>query len=312
MNMSLEAENIFCTILTKGRVYQGLALLESLTKVIPNTFYLYVLCADEESFSLLKKINNKHLYLIQEKELEQEIVALKKQRKIHEYCWTLKPVLIEHLMMRYPLTKRVTYLDSDLYFWQNPTIIFAKQPDCSVLLSIEEKYKPSWKKSKKWKLIQITGLYNSGFISFKQDANALLAVKWWKEQCVSSCKISPEEGTFGDQKYLDDLPRLFSNVCMITTPGVNIGPWNYLKYHFSLVDSSIFIDEDKLIFYHFSSLRVEGKNKFTILYPVKTKKLPFIYMMYKHALNNAIKLAQKADPNFNIFATTEDLQRYWK
>ena len=90
--------------------------------------------------------------------MDVDIQSLKEERKIHEYCWTLKPVLCEHVMTHYSSIKRVTYLDSDLYFWENPSKIFKNQPNCSVLLSIEEKYKPNWKKSSQRKMIKITGI----------------------------------------------------------------------------------------------------------------------------------------------------------
>lgn len=311
MSDKLDSENVFCTILTKGRLYQGLALLTSLNRVMGEDFFIFILCIDDESHSVLKKIKWNTFHLITEKELDAGIQSLKEERKIHEYCWTLKPVLCEHVMTNYSSIKRVTYLDSDLYFWENPNKIFKNQPNCSVLLSIEEKYKPNWKKASQRKMIKITGLYNSGFISFKQDKISLQSVKWWKDKCLESCKIAPEEGKFGDQKYLDELPSLFPNICAITTPGVNIGPWNYLKYQFSNVNDSIFIDDSLLIFYHFSSLRVVSKNKVNFVYRVNKKKLPFIYQIYIKAIKDIIDLVEKLDPNFNGFANDNDLQKYW-
>ena len=230
---TLESENVYCTLLTKGRVYQGIAMLMSLNQVIRDPFTVFVYCVDDESYSLFKKLPWDHLVLIHENDFPEEIRTIKETRKIHEYCWTLKPVLCEYVMIHYPSVKRVTYLDSDLYFWEDPGIIVQNQPKCSVLLSIEEKYRPKWNKSRLKRRIKITGLYNSGFISFKRDENGLESIKWWKTQCLNQCSIQPEKGLFGDQKYLDELPKLFSNICSITMPGVNIGPWNRLKYQFS-------------------------------------------------------------------------------
>lgn len=310
-SLILSEEEIYCTILTKSRVYQGLALLESLKNVSPYTFYLYILCLDADTYQLFQKINDPAVVLLTETILEEKIVQLKKHRKMHEYCWTLKPVLIERLLLNNPTMKRVTYLDCDLYFWQNPSIIYASYPNFSVLLSEEEKYNPNWKKSKVRKLTKITGKYNSGFISFKQDKRSLQCVTWWKSQCIKRCEINPKEGVFGDQKYLDQLPDLFPSVCSITMPGVNTGPWNYLKYHFSVKDGDIYIDGNCLIFYHFSSFRVKGKNKFKLLNKKKNQEIPFIYPLYKTQLKKMMKFVQKIDPDFSIEASPEDLKKYW-
>jgi hypothetical protein len=201
-------------------------------------------------------------------------------------------------------------LDSDLYFWGDPRGIFLNQHDCSVLLSIEEKYSPRANQSIQ-RRSKITGLYNSGFISFKQDEIGLQGVTWWKEKCLENCKIAPQEGVFGDQKYLDDLPGLFPAICDITTPGVNVGPWNELKYQFSNADGLIRMDDQLLIFYHFSGIRVTGKNKIQSVNRMNPSKRPFLYQIYYEAINEAIDLVEKIDPTFNGFADEVDLQKYW-
>jgi hypothetical protein len=298
----------FCMILSKTRLYQGLALLASLKKVMGDEYYIFIHCIDEQSYTLLKKLKWKNSKLIHETKLARGIVLLKYERKVHEYCWTLKPVICEYVLQNYTYVKRLTYLDTDLYFWGDPRVIFKNQPDCSVLLSIEEKYSPRANQSAQ-RRSRITGLYNSGFISFRQDKIGLQGVRWWKEKCLESCKIAPEEGIFGDQKYLDELPDLFPSVCSITTPGANIGPWNELKYQFSNVDGTILIDDQVLIFHHFSGLRVTGKSRIQSVN--RRNRRPFIYQLYREAIDDAIELVERIDPDFNGYADELDLQKYW-
>jgi hypothetical protein len=311
MSATLDSENIFCTILSKTRVYQGLALLSSLKQVMAEDFSLFIHCIDQASYKLLNKMKLENVHFIREKRLDESIRNLKQERRIHEYCWTLKPVICDYVLATYPSVKRITYLDSDLYFWSDPTSIFKKQSDCSVLLSIEEKYRPNMNQRIVQRKSRITGLYNSGFISFKNDEIGVKAVKWWREKCLEACRIAPEEGIFGDQKYLDEMPSLFSTSCDIATPGVNVGPWNVFKYQFSNVNDSVCIDEHLLVFYHFSGLRVVAKDKVEFVYRVNRRKLPFIYSLYIKAIAEAIELAAKLDPDFNGFADEAALQRYW-
>jgi hypothetical protein len=304
-------ESAYCSLMTKSRLYQFLALYVSLNKVRAGNFRFYVLCVDDETYSLLKKLNWRNLTVFQDKELGEDILALKKERRIHEYCWTLKALFLEMVLTKYPELKRVTYMDSDLYFWDDPEIIFNKQPDCSVLLSKEEKYRPEWKPNFVKKVTKLTGEYNSGFISFKRDEMGMACLRWWKEQTLEACRIDPRLGIFGDQKYLNEMPRLFSNICDITTPGVNIGTWDYRKYTFSEKDEYVFINQIPLIFYHFSGVRIKkGDNGPELVHECEVNT-PLVFNLYHKMLSDLITIIKHLEPGFDGFATKEDLQKYW-
>lgn len=304
-------ESVYCTILSKSRLYQFLALIISISHETKDNFSFYVLCVDRESYQFLKKLGWKNITLyFHEDELNEQIVLLKKERKLHEYCWTLKASLMETIFLKNPTVKRVTYMDSDLYFWKDPETIFQNQPNSSVLLIKEEKYNPEWQKVFIQKLTEITGKYNSGFVSFKRDTNSLACLKWWKEKSIESCTINPKELKFGDQKYLDEMPKLFENVHEITTFGVNIGPWNYRKYHFLQKKNEVLINNKPLIFYHFSGIRILNSKEIKMVHN-KEENIPFVYQNYKEVLRKALKMAHLVDPEFNGFATKDDLKSYW-
>jgi hypothetical protein len=303
-------DSVYCTIITKSRLYQFLALIVSLIKVRNGEFQFYVLCVDDETCSLLKKLNWRNVTVLHEKDLSDDILSLKKERKIHEYCWTLKAIFIETILNKYPDVMRVTFMDSDLYFWGDPEMIFKEHPNCSVLLSREEKYKPEWKPYFIKRITKITGEYNSGFISFKRDEMGISCLKWWKEKTIEACKIDFKNGIFGDQKYLNDMPKLFVNICDITTPGVNIGPWNYLKYTFSEKDDHIFIDQFKLVFYHFSGVRIINLHNQVELVHNSEKNTPLVFTIYHKRLDQLIALVKHIDPGFDGYATEEDLKSY--
>ncbi|MGP7819362.1 putative nucleotide-diphospho-sugar transferase [Niallia sp. 01092] len=304
-------DNAFCTVLSKKRLYQALALIRSLYKELKEDFSFHILCTDEETYKVLQKLKWKNIFLTSDEDLSKEILGLKNTRKLHEYCWTLKPIIIERVLETYPSVNRVTYLDSDLFFWRNPNHIFWNQPDCSVLLTKEEKAISPKKKSTLKEVENITGKYNSGFLSFKRDEMGISALKWWKEKCLESCAINPSGGTFGDQKYLDELPKLFLGVCDITTPGVNIGPWNFRKYYYHVKDKKVWINNDKLIFFHFSGWRIIGKNNIKLIHNSE-KHTPFIFKIYKQELYNVIDSVEKVDPTFNGFAEKVDLKLFWE
>ena len=267
-------------------------------------FMFQTLCTDDETYHLLKTLNWKNIHPVHEDELSKEIVTLKKERKLHEYCWTLKPVIIEKAMKENPSINRVTYMDADLYFFENPNVIFQNQPDCSVLLSVEESLRKRKKK-------RGTGKYNSGFLSFKNNEMGRDCLQWWKEKCLDSCEIDFSTNKFGDQSYLDEIPKLFTGVCDIKTLGVNVGPWNFRNYHYHVVKEKLYIDEHPLIFFHFSGVRIPAKNQIKMIHNTE-KNLPFIFKIYKYELTKMIDIVEKVNPAFNGFAENEDMKLFWE
>lgn len=295
--------SVFCMVVSRTRLIQAIACFLSLYKNMDN-FKVYILCVDEKCYEFLKEINSDKIVLVTIAELNREdLLAIKASRKLNQYCWTLKPGFIKHIFTLDDSINRVTYIDSDLFFYQNPNVIFENQPDASVLLSSGEIFLPMYSKEFNQTMQTLTGNFNSGFISFKKDINGLQCVNWWDKMCVDSCTSNPEDNKFGDQKYLDDMPFLFNNVYEITTQGINIGHWNYLKYKFTVSNDNVMVNNNKLIFYHFSGFRIISKYDIRQVHEDDRVNIPFIYQIYKRALGKIIDDVEKIDPNFKEYIT---------
>lgn len=295
--------SVFCMVVSRTRLIQAIACFLSLYKNMDN-FKVYILCVDEKCYEFLKEINSDKIVLVTIAELNREdLLAIKASRKLNQYCWTLKPGFIKHIFTLDDSINRVTYIDSDLFFYQNPNVIFENQPDASVLLSSGEIFLPMYSKEFNQTMQTLTGNFNSGFISFKKDINGLQCVNWWDKMCVDSCTSNPEDNKFGDQKYLDDMPFLFNNVYEITTQGINIGHWNYLKYKFTVSNDNVMVNNNELIFYHFSGFRIISKYDIRQVHEEDRVNIPFIYQIYKRALGKIIDDVEKIDPNFKEYIT---------
>lgn len=303
------SKHIFCTVISRFRLYQAVALFCSLQEVITDHI-IYVLCVDDETHRLISRMGWQRIRLLHICELKNESLnQLKKNRRMNEYCWTLKPLLIEAVFSRDSQIDRVTYVDADLFFFSDPSVIFKNQPHCSVLLSRGDIVIPSLEPENKKRLQALLGKYNSGFISFKRDETGLECLKWWKKSCLKSCVSKPEAGLFGDQKYLDEMPAKFPNVCEIHTPGVNIGHWNRALYHYSVVDGKIQAGGNRLICYHFSGFRVLRGNRVIMIHEQKAMDPPFFYSIYLHILQNVIRNINIIDPGFDGYSDAQDLAR---
>lgn len=248
--MALEQSiEYYCTILSKKMLYQGLALYHSIQR-FQGDFVLHVLCMDMEVYECLQGLQYENLLSMPVSALEDSrLLALKESRKENEYCWTLKPIFIEYLIENCIDISRITYLDGDLFFLSEPSLLFRNLGSWSVLLSKHD-YSPDFKY-----LECQCGIYNSGLISFKNNQRARRCISWWKEQCLNQCSCSFEKNQYGDQKYLEQMPWIFEQVEFFRTRGVNVGPWNFARYKNSLLRASIQKEECPFVCYHFSRFR---------------------------------------------------------
>lgn len=291
-------KNVFCTILSKFRVYQGIALYRSLLHNAKE-FRMYILCIDEDSYSICSKMNLQNAVLIREVDLGNEKLFHKRyERELNEFCWTVKPFLVEYIFEQCAPNDYVTYVDSDICFFNNPTPIYLDHTGCDVLLS-EHNYSINYRSVE-----NVCGKYNSGFIIFKNEENARHIVKWWQDRCMEWCYDRTEADKFGDQKYLDFVPVIFKKVCSIITAGVNIGPWNEAQYNYRLEGGVIHVNKDRLICYHFSGFRIVGKNSIALIGGSKNTKR-MLQVPYILVIKGVIEDVEKVAPNFEGFSLEE-------
>ncbi|WP_052447403.1 glycosyltransferase [Clostridium polynesiense] len=208
----------FCTLIAKDYLIKGLTLYNSLIKQ-EKDFHLWICCMDDFSFNSLRSMSLSNASLIKADSIEDsELLLIKDERSLSEYCWTIKSTWIMYLLKTYKNIKSLIYLDGDLFFFSGVKPIFSELENTSVLLFpqrdrdfVEDQF----------------GKYQAGFIGFKNDANALTCLQWWREKCLEWC--SSEQGLpdkWGDQKYLDSWPELFDGIKINSHQGINAAVWN--------------------------------------------------------------------------------------
>ncbi|MGE5631239.1 MAG: putative nucleotide-diphospho-sugar transferase [Caulobacteraceae bacterium] len=203
---------------------------------------LYVVCIDDETYRVLDRMSPPNMYAVKAEEIEDEkLLTVRNERSLSEYCWTLKPVIIQYLYDNKTGADIIAYLDSDLYFFSNPLKLFNRSGAWNVIFSTHKVNKRA----------------NGGFVAFKAGNTAKEALSWWKESCIEWCYAMNDNGKFGDQGYLDIMAQKFKGVKKIDLPGVNAAPWNSYRYDLSLKDGKVYIGRSPLIFYHFSGLRLK-------------------------------------------------------
>ena len=119
----------FVTLFDSLYLPQGLALHRSMERHIKN-YQLWVVCVDDLAFEILSKIKLNNVRLIRLSDYEtEELKKVKLIRSKVEYCWTLTPFAPRFVFEIDKAVKRATYLDADIWFRKNPTLIFKEFDD---------------------------------------------------------------------------------------------------------------------------------------------------------------------------------------
>lgn len=291
----------FTTVLSESHLFKLIPMYISL-KENCKSFKLYILCANNSVYNILNKIKFENIILIQLTDIEDFEKSLKKakeSRSFHEYCWTLKPVLLHYIMNRYDEAQYYAHLDADLFFFSNVEEIFNENPKATIFLT-------DHRNSEEFKqYYELSGLYNSGFVGFRNNNISKKAVRLWMDRCIKKCTAvyDKENKTFGDQRYVEDWPKIFQNVHVVNSIGANAAFWNIKQYKVSKKGDNIFLNDEKLLFYHYSGLSIIGPKEFDLSYYYHIEDnniVNYIYVPYINILSTAIENIKIEFPWFNL------------
>lgn len=290
----------FCTLFDSFYLTRGLTMYRSLEKCCKE-FHLYIFAFDDKSFEILNKLKLEKATIISLKEFEDEkLLAIKPSRTIAEYCWTCTSSTLLFVIEKYQINS-CTYVDADLYFYQDPAILFDEMGNKSVLLT-EHRYPPKFNRT------SLSGIYCVQFITFVNDENGMKALNWWRDACIDWCYDRYEDGKFGDQKYLDDWPTRFKGIHVLQHLGGGLASWNVEQYPFieRKGNKITFLDKTKnqkfeAVFYHFHHVRFFKNN--IVDFGWRHPTMPVVnnlYVPYILELEETEKLVRQVDNAFNI------------
>jgi hypothetical protein len=245
----------YCTYFDSGYLSRGLSLIDSLREHGDDS-PVWVLALDDEAKRYLDEAALPGVFTLTMADLETaetQLPTLKTQRSRMEYIFTSTP-----LVMRWVANKQtdestvVIYLDSDLYFFDDPDLVLDALGSGSVGI-IEHKY-PSRLATRLAKY----GRFNVGWVGIRADARGRACLDWWATSTLAWCFDKPEDGRYADQGYLDRFPELFEGVVVLPSKGFNLAPWNTGGHRIVADDGRVLVDGDPLVFFHFHGVRRVG------------------------------------------------------
>jgi len=246
----------FCTLCDKNYILKGLAMVESLKETMGDKpFTLYWLCLDMATYDLLYGIDPriKPILLKDLEEADPSLQAAKNNppslygTQYENYCWSLTPYFIDYILRLYvPNGEKLTYVDSDIYFYQSPQKILDVVGSRTIGIHTHRfggVFNPNID----------TGWYNVGVIVFTKDELGLKISNQWKWWLLDQQhEYYKKYGTCGDQKYLELFIPIFGkeNVSIFDEEGCigHYAPWccDILRH--------------PLYFFHFSHFRHDLAN----------------------------------------------------
>ncbi len=166
----------------------------------------------------------------------------------------VKPWLIQRLFKQESV-ERVVYLDPDIRLYAPMTEMQRLLDDGALmtltphlLAELDDDHRPDDAD------ILRAGCYNLGFLAVSRHRELPSFLSWWQNKLTYDCRVDLEEGLFVDQKWMDLVPGLFSDVAILRHAGYNVAYWN-------LNHRSVHIHADRprvgnvpLVFFHFSGL----------------------------------------------------------
>jgi len=231
----------FCTYFDYNYLSKFLTLKASLDQY-KNDYTFFILSLDNFVSDFFKKNNFENVQLINLMDLEIEFADLlqaKKNRNLIEYYFTLSPFLPLYIHKKFNVFQ-ISYLDSDFYFFKNPSKFINQNSDSSVVL-IKQESNP------------VYGSFNVGWILFNfNNHETKEIVKKWGTQCLNSCSDIPNQkkNLYADQKYLDSWPQQLKKIKILYPEYTCLSPW----------DKNNAIEEniESMISFHFHGLEIQN------------------------------------------------------
>jgi len=218
---------------------------------------LYVVCVDEPE-GLFDPAAEPFTLLTASDLLPEQDRSLLFYYTPFEACNALRGYLHKHLFEHTP-HDRWLYLDSDIYVTTPLDAAFAAidEPACGLI-------SPHCLEPADARLLHPVetcllkfGVYNSGFLGLRRNAEGRRFVDWFLERLRTLCFFMHRD-VYVDQLWLNLVPEHFPAMRSWKHPGANVAYWNLHERRLRRTGEGLTANGEPLLFVHFSQWRYDA------------------------------------------------------
>lgn len=291
-----------CTYFDRNYLLQGIALHRSLERQ-RSPFTLWMLCLDDESYRIVESLRLSNVVLIHVDDLlsaTPHLTVARENRPRVEFYYACTAPLVQFVADRSQGDGGVTYLDADMYFFNDLAVLGDEIRDSDVLLVEHRSFDQA--------VEELHGRYNVSFVHFSGSDESQLCLDWWAQETFKSTALGG--GIWGDQRYLDDFPRLFKGVNSVSGGEMGLAPWNLMRHEIFSTDGVVTVDGSPLVAYHFARFMYLSSRAFM---PIRRNWVPrsivqLLYVPYQEALRSAHREVRSVAPGFRPGYTRRNLR----
>ena len=250
------ATRYICTYFNVNYLARGLALIDSILVHNPDSV-IYVLALDEKVESSLKlNVNNVRLITL-DYYLERNEIKKSKYSDEKQFLFSLTPNLCKLIIFENEDIDILLYLDADVYVRSSLDLIYEEFSSFSIgacshrINSLIKRFSHNY------------GNYNVGVNLFRNDESGRKCLTEWSRECNEWYPNMPgyKLSFFSDQIFLDSWPKRYKDRFIeLKNLGVNLAPWNAIYFRYKWDNKNLYVNGNKLIIYHFSSLVQESES----------------------------------------------------
>ena len=215
----MSPDSTVCCLTTVSHVAQSHVFAQSLARW--HSGPCFCLLIDSDDFSVLpESVSGIHLRDV----IDEETWKSRQARlTAFEAIMSLKPRLIRYVLRQ--SGKACIYLDTDILVLQDFAQRLALEDGSSILLTPHLTGPLGVARGHEEIVLLRAGVFNAGVLAVTASDPAFAFLDWWDARCHAYCLNRQSDGLFVDQRWLDLVPTLFSQVTICADPGINVGHW---------------------------------------------------------------------------------------
>jgi hypothetical protein len=245
------------TVVTPNYLAHGRSVRDSFLRHHPDCdFYIGIIGSPEN----IPDQYTEDVYFITQIQ-DSRMEAMLKSYTAFEMSCAVKSYFASYFFEKFPSIDRLVFLDGDILVFNSMTFSTA-----SITISPHRTRQTGFypfSNSLSDVSLNRFGVYNAGYFEVMRDDEGLRFLNWWKDLMSTMCYDRPDEHLFTDQLWLNAVPAFFENVQIIKNPGYNVAYWNLIERTVKEKEGQFFVEDQPLVFYHYSSYNIEKPDAMT-------------------------------------------------